>query len=113
MLDAMLSFLWPEGMGGLTYAENEYDPAAATGSMDLVFPARWLHHAGAIYKEWYVSSIAARRVDRGRAICHCEGARRQRQRAQANRGRLGAKGPEQILQRFVTTKCPATVVKTH
>lgn len=54
MLDAMLSFLWPEGMGGLTYAENEYDPAAATGSMDLVFPAQDGYiTAGAISdKEW-------------------------------------------------------------
>ena len=54
MLDAMLSFLWPDGMGGLTYAENEYDPAAATGSMDLVFPAQDGYiTAGAISdKEW-------------------------------------------------------------
>ena len=29
MLDTMLSFFWPEGMGGLTYAEREFDPKQA------------------------------------------------------------------------------------
>ncbi|MFP6805851.1 MAG: CoA transferase [Pseudomonadales bacterium] len=37
MLETMLSFFWPEGMGGLTYADNESDMAASTGTMDLVF----------------------------------------------------------------------------
>ena len=37
MLDAMIGFLWPEGMSGLVYAESEFDPAKATGAMDLVF----------------------------------------------------------------------------
>lgn len=54
MLDAMLSFFWPEGMGGLTYAENEYDPSVGSGSMDLVFPTQdGFITAGAISdKEW-------------------------------------------------------------
>ena len=34
MLDAMLAFFWPEGMGGLTFADNEFDPGARSGSMD-------------------------------------------------------------------------------
>ena len=33
MLDAMLAFLWPEGMAGLTYAEDEFDPANGSGSV--------------------------------------------------------------------------------
>lgn len=54
MLDAMLAFFWPEGMGGLTYAEAEFDPSAATGSMDLVFQTETGYiTAGAISdKEW-------------------------------------------------------------
>lgn len=54
MLDAMLSFFWPEGMGGLTYGEAEFDPAAGSGSMDLVYAAQDGYiTAGAISdKEW-------------------------------------------------------------
>jgi len=54
MLDAMLAFFWPEGMGGLTYAENEYDPSVGSGSMDLVFSTQDGYiTAGAISdKEW-------------------------------------------------------------
>ena len=65
MLDAMLSFFWPEGMGGLTYAENEYDPAGVTGSMDLVFPASDAYvTAGAISdKEWAGMCRALNRED--------------------------------------------------
>ncbi len=37
MLDAMIAFLWPEGMSGLVYADSEFDPAKATGAMDLVY----------------------------------------------------------------------------
>ena len=40
MLDAMLAFFWPEGMGGITYAENEYDPSQGSGCMDLIYPTQ-------------------------------------------------------------------------
>ncbi len=40
MLDAMLSFFWPEAMGGLTFADNEWDPSSVAASMDLVFEAQ-------------------------------------------------------------------------
>jgi crotonobetainyl-CoA:carnitine CoA-transferase CaiB-like acyl-CoA transferase len=39
MLDTMIAFFWPEGMGGLTFADNEYDPSLGQGTMDLVFQA--------------------------------------------------------------------------
>ena len=39
MLDAMLSFFWPEAMAGLTYADNEWDPSSKGAAMDLVFEA--------------------------------------------------------------------------
>ncbi|MEM1436590.1 MAG: CoA transferase [Pseudomonadota bacterium] len=54
MLDAMLSFFWPEGMGGLTYADAEFDPAAGSGSMDLIYPTQdGFITAGVISdKEW-------------------------------------------------------------
>ncbi len=39
MLETMLAFFWPEGMGGLTYADNEYDVTRGQGTMDLVFEA--------------------------------------------------------------------------
>lgn len=40
MLDAMVSFFWPEGMVGLTYAEREMDPATTGGKMDLVYETK-------------------------------------------------------------------------
>ncbi len=40
MLETMLSFFWPEGMGGLTYAEREYDVSKNTGTMDLIFETK-------------------------------------------------------------------------
>ncbi|MEM7218555.1 MAG: CoA transferase [Pseudomonadota bacterium] len=54
MLDAMLAFFWPEGMGGITYADAEYDPAATSGSMDLIYPTKdGFITAGVISdKEW-------------------------------------------------------------
>lgn len=40
MLETMLAFFWPEGMGGLTYAEAEFDVRKGQGTMDLVYEAR-------------------------------------------------------------------------
>ena len=65
MLDAMLAFFWPEGMGGLTYAENEYDPAIGSGSMDLIYPTQdGFITAGVISdKEWVGMCRALDRED--------------------------------------------------
>lgn len=54
MLETMLAFFWPEGMGGLTFAENEYDVTQFQGAMDLVFEAKDGHiTAGALTdSEW-------------------------------------------------------------
>ena len=54
MLDAMLSFFWPEAMAGLTYADDEWDPSSKGAAMDLVFEASDGYiTAGAISdKEW-------------------------------------------------------------
>ena len=54
MLETMLAFFWPEGMGGITYAENEYDVTQLQGVMDLIFEAKDGYlTAGAISdKEW-------------------------------------------------------------
>ncbi|MCY3689473.1 MAG: CoA transferase [Gammaproteobacteria bacterium] len=65
MLDAMLAFFWPEGMGGLTYADAEFDPAERSGSMDLIYPTRDGHiTAGVISdKEWVGMCRAIERED--------------------------------------------------
>ena len=54
MLESMLAFFWPEGMGGLTFAEREFDVTRSQGTMDLVFEAQDGYiTAGAIStKEW-------------------------------------------------------------
>lgn len=65
MLDAMLAFFWPEGMGGLTYAENEFDPSIGSGSMDLIYPTKdGFITAGVISdKEWVGMCRALDRED--------------------------------------------------
>ena len=65
MLDAMLAFFWPEGMGGITYAENEYDPSETSGSMDLIYPTKdGFITAGVISdKEWVGMCRALDRED--------------------------------------------------
>lgn len=65
MLETMLAFFWPEGMGGLTFADNEYDPRQGQGTMDLVFETRDGYiTAGAISdKEWVGMCRALDRED--------------------------------------------------
>ena len=65
MLDAMLAFFWPEGMGGLTFAENEFDPSIGSGSMDLIYPTQdGFITAGVISdKEWVGMCRALNRED--------------------------------------------------
>lgn len=54
MLETMLAFFWPEGMGGLTFVDRPYDPREGQGTMDLVFATQdGFITAGAISdKEW-------------------------------------------------------------
>ena len=40
MLDAMVSFFWPEGMGGLTFVGNEIDVTKYQGTMDLIYATK-------------------------------------------------------------------------
>ena len=40
MLDAMLSFFWPEGMAGLVYGEMEFDVRKLQGTQDLIYKAK-------------------------------------------------------------------------
>ncbi|MDA9581307.1 CoA transferase, partial [Luminiphilus sp.] len=65
MLDTMLSFFWPEGMGGLTYAEREFDPKQAGGAMDLIYETQDRYiTAGVISdKEWLGMCRALGRED--------------------------------------------------
>ncbi|MEQ8861691.1 MAG: CoA transferase [Pseudomonadales bacterium] len=65
MLETMLAFFWPEGMGGLTFADKEYDVTRGQGSMDLVFETRdGFITAGAIStKEWVGMCRALDRED--------------------------------------------------
>lgn len=65
MLETMLAFFWPEGMGGLTFADHEYDVTRGQGTMDLVFAARDGYlTAGAIStSEWVGMCRALNRED--------------------------------------------------
>lgn len=65
MLETMLAFFWPEGMGGLTFAEHEYDVTKGQGTMDLIFEAKDGYlTAGAIStSEWVGMCKALERED--------------------------------------------------
>ena len=65
MLETMLAFFWPEGMGGLTFAEREYDVTKGQGTMDLIFEAQDGYlTAGAIStNEWVGMCKALERED--------------------------------------------------
>ncbi len=54
MLDAMLSFFWPEGMAGLTYGEAEMDVTKFQGVMDLIYETqdRFITAGAVSDKEW-------------------------------------------------------------
>lgn len=65
MLDAMLSLFWPEGMAGLTYADQEFDVRRYQGAMDLIYETqdRFIT-AGAISdNEWEGMCRALNRED--------------------------------------------------
>ncbi len=65
MLDAMLSLFWPEGMAGLTYADQEFDVRKYQGAMDLIYETqdRFIT-AGAISdNEWQGMCRALNRED--------------------------------------------------
>lgn len=65
MLDTMLSFFWPEGMAGLTYADQEFDITKFQGTMDLIYETRDRYiTAGAVSdKEWAGMCRAIQRED--------------------------------------------------
>jgi crotonobetainyl-CoA:carnitine CoA-transferase CaiB-like acyl-CoA transferase len=65
MLETMLAFFWPEGMGGLTFADKEYDVTRGQGTMDLIFEAQDGYlTAGAISNsEWHGMCRALHRED--------------------------------------------------
>ena len=54
MLDALLAFFWPEGMGGLTYGDKEFDVRREQGTQDLIYETKdGFITAGAVSdKEW-------------------------------------------------------------
>jgi crotonobetainyl-CoA:carnitine CoA-transferase CaiB-like acyl-CoA transferase len=61
----MLAFFWPEGMGGLTYAEREFDVTKEQGTMDLIFETQdGFITAGAVSgKEWVGMCQALNRAE--------------------------------------------------
>ena len=65
MLETMLSFFWPEGMAGLTYADMEFDVTKFQGKMDLIYQTKDRYiTAGAVSdKEWAAMCRALNRED--------------------------------------------------
>lgn len=65
MLDALLSFFWPEGMGGITYAEHEFDVRREQGTQDLVYATQdgWITAGAVTNAEWQGMCRALDRTD--------------------------------------------------
>ena len=65
MLDAMISYLWPEAMASLTFVGDEIDPSESDQGPDLVFAAqdRYLTAAALSDEEWAGMCRALNRQD--------------------------------------------------
>jgi len=65
MLDAMLSFFWPEGMAGITFADREIDVRKFQGAMDMIYETKDRYiTAGAVSdSEWAGMCRAIKRED--------------------------------------------------
>ena len=65
MLDAMISYLWPEAMASLTFVGDEIDPSEGDQGPDLVFAAqdRYLTAAALSDDEWAGMCRALNRQD--------------------------------------------------
>lgn len=65
MLDAMLSFFWPEGMAGLVYRDMEFDVTKFQGKMDLIYETkdRFITAGAVSDKEWKGLCTAIGRED--------------------------------------------------
>ena len=65
MLDALIAFFWPEGMGGLTYGDKEFDVRREQGTQDLIYATQDGYiTAGAVSdKEWAGMCRALDRLD--------------------------------------------------
>jgi crotonobetainyl-CoA:carnitine CoA-transferase CaiB-like acyl-CoA transferase len=65
MLDAMISYLWPEAMASLTFVGNEIDPSEGDVGPDMVFAAqdRYLTAAALSDDEWAGMCRALNRED--------------------------------------------------
>jgi len=65
MLDAMLSFFWPEGMAGLVYKDLEFDVTKFQGKMDLIYETkdRFITAGAVSDKEWEGLCRAINRED--------------------------------------------------
>ena len=65
MLDAMISYLWPEAMASLTFVGDEIDPSESDQGPDLVFAAqdRYLTAAALSDDEWAGMCRALNRQD--------------------------------------------------
>jgi crotonobetainyl-CoA:carnitine CoA-transferase CaiB-like acyl-CoA transferase len=65
MLDAMVSYLWPEAMASLTFVGNEIDPSEGDLGPDMVFAAqdRYLTAAAVSDDEWAGMCRALKRED--------------------------------------------------
>ena len=65
MLDAMIAFLWPEAMPGLTFVDDERDPSIGEEGPDLIFPTqdRYITAAAISDDEWAGMCRALKRED--------------------------------------------------
>ncbi len=118
MLETMLAFFWPEGMGGLTYADNEYDVTRGQGTMDLVFEARDGYlTAGAISdSEWIGMCRALEREDlindERFATARARG-RNAEERKQITAGEIAKWPREEILARLDANDVPSAPLLTR
>jgi crotonobetainyl-CoA:carnitine CoA-transferase CaiB-like acyl-CoA transferase len=118
MLEALLAFFWPEAMGGLVYAEKEFDVRREQGTQDLVYETRdgWITAGAVSDKEWAGMCRALEREDLledDRFATSLGRIRHAEARKRLTGEEIGKWGTEEILARLDAEEVPSAPLLTR
>ena len=118
MLDALISFFWPEGMGGLVFVGDEVDVTKFQGTMDLIYEtANGFITAGAVTDaEWRGMCSALNKqewVDDPRFKTTAMRMRNVEERKRLTAAEIGKWDREEILSRLNAEDVPSAPLLTR
>ena len=118
MLDALISFFWPEGMGGLVFVGDEVDVTKFQGTMDLIYEtANGFITAGAVTDaEWRGMCNALNKpewIDDSRFRTTAMRMRNVEERKRLTAAEIGKWDREEILARLNAEDVPSAPLLTR